>query len=576
MASNLSSEYKVVADKIVSPDEDIIVQVRGAMYKDSVQEPNRYVTLGEVGEGGTGIVGPTGPTGPAGATGPTGPAGTNGATGATGPTGAAGSNGTTGPTGATGPAGADALWNFTGAYSGGASYAVGDIATYGGQLWYRANANGGNVGDTPSEGFIWNLLAAKGEDGTDASGGLVFLGNYVSGNGYVENIAIVRGSDDNLYIAKDSGGLQDPVGNTAQWDIFSYTSGSGGTADIADFVFSENGTDPDRFGSKLTIADHDMIIQAVRVNDSPGSDVDVNIEAANDVFIRAFDDEVGIYADSTVTIRTNNYLDDGETDEANNKEWQFREDGGLRFPDDTVQTTAYTGLGSPTYTTTNSERYGTYQANGFVEVTPSASQTSTAQVTSLGGASSDTSTTLLLGEAQNTLLSGTPHLRRITIQDSSGNDRILRDPYSEGTTEVGFIWVFQCDPILNLSDAYTYNLTIQHGGAPVLWWDADDYNNTNEEFLNTNFRGAKIEYQAFVSDGGIVVGTIYIARDSGDGNVTHIETSSGGSDAVSAIFWGRDSGNERELYLYRIDGEAVRHTIQWTAQMYYSTEFYDD
>ena len=81
MASNSSSEYKVVADKLVSPDEDIVVQVRGALYKDSVEAANRYVTVGEVGEGGTGIAGATGPTGP------TGPAGSNGTAGATGATG---------------------------------------------------------------------------------------------------------------------------------------------------------------------------------------------------------------------------------------------------------------------------------------------------------------------------------------------------------------------------------------------------------------------------------------------------------------------------------------------------------
>lgn len=84
MASNSSSEYKVIADKIASPDEDLIISVSGAMYKDSISEENRYATIGEVGEGGSGIAGPTGPTGP------TGPAGTNGATGATGATGPAG------------------------------------------------------------------------------------------------------------------------------------------------------------------------------------------------------------------------------------------------------------------------------------------------------------------------------------------------------------------------------------------------------------------------------------------------------------------------------------------------------
>jgi hypothetical protein len=69
-----------------------------------------------------------------------------------------------GQDGEPGTNGANALWNYTGEYNGGASYAVGDVATYDGQLWYRYNSNGGNVGDTPSPG-LWNLLAAKGADG---------------------------------------------------------------------------------------------------------------------------------------------------------------------------------------------------------------------------------------------------------------------------------------------------------------------------------------------------------------------------------------------------------------------------
>jgi len=67
--------------------------------------------------------------------------------------------------GDTGAAGAAALWNFTGAYSGGATYAVGDVATFGGATWYRINANGGNVGDTPAQGSFWTLLADQGDQG---------------------------------------------------------------------------------------------------------------------------------------------------------------------------------------------------------------------------------------------------------------------------------------------------------------------------------------------------------------------------------------------------------------------------
>lgn len=82
-----------------------------------------------------------------------------------------GTNGTNGADGAPGTNGADALWNYTGAYSGGSAYGVGDLATYDGQLWYRKHANGGNVGDTPSEGSFWNLLAAKGADSLVATSG---------------------------------------------------------------------------------------------------------------------------------------------------------------------------------------------------------------------------------------------------------------------------------------------------------------------------------------------------------------------------------------------------------------------
>jgi hypothetical protein len=92
-----------------------------------------------------------------------------GAVGDKGDEGAVGPQGPQGAQGLQGPAGADALWSYNGEYNPGAGYAVGDVVTYEGQLWYRKHPNGGNVGDTPSEGFIWDLLAAKGADGEDAT-----------------------------------------------------------------------------------------------------------------------------------------------------------------------------------------------------------------------------------------------------------------------------------------------------------------------------------------------------------------------------------------------------------------------
>lgn len=88
-----------------------------------------------------------------------------GAVGDKGDEGAPGPQGPQGQQGLQGPAGADALWNYNGEYNPGAGYAVGDVVTYQGQTWYRKNANGGNVGDTPSIGLFWDLIAAKGEQG---------------------------------------------------------------------------------------------------------------------------------------------------------------------------------------------------------------------------------------------------------------------------------------------------------------------------------------------------------------------------------------------------------------------------
>jgi hypothetical protein len=126
---------------------------------------------GASGVGATGISGSTGIQGASGATGIQGASGV-GATGLTGTTGATGSQGAQGASGATGISGADALWNFTGAYNAGSAYAVGDVATYNGETWYRINSNGGNVGDTPSEGTFWTLLAAYGETGLTGATGI--------------------------------------------------------------------------------------------------------------------------------------------------------------------------------------------------------------------------------------------------------------------------------------------------------------------------------------------------------------------------------------------------------------------
>ena len=147
-----------------------------------------------------------------------------------------------GDPGAPGADGADALWNFLGEWVNGVDYAPGSVVQYQGSSYYHPN---GQFSSYNPPGYGWLLVSAKGTDGDDGadgatgSQGLYYLGNYVSGNGYVANLAVVKGSDNNLYIATSSGGLGDPVGNTAEWSIFlpKGADGSGGTADTGDITF---------------------------------------------------------------------------------------------------------------------------------------------------------------------------------------------------------------------------------------------------------------------------------------------------------------------------------------------------
>jgi hypothetical protein len=85
------------------------------------------------------------------------------------------------------------------------------------------------------------LLAAEGAEGatgptgatgsTGAGFGVVYLGNYVSTNGYLTDVAVVRGSDGQLYLAKASGELGNPIDylTNGQWEIWIPKGADGAT-----------------------------------------------------------------------------------------------------------------------------------------------------------------------------------------------------------------------------------------------------------------------------------------------------------------------------------------------------------
>ena len=157
-----------------------------------------------------------------------------GAVGDKGDEGAPGPQGQQGPAGQNGLPGTPALWSYQGAYNPAAAYAVGDVVVYQGQLYYTKSVT--TAGTLPTVTAKFDLIASKGADGTNGTNGtngadgapgaagadfgIYYLGNYNPNSGYLPNIAVVRGSDGQLYLAKASGQLGDPVGNTAQWEVW--------------------------------------------------------------------------------------------------------------------------------------------------------------------------------------------------------------------------------------------------------------------------------------------------------------------------------------------------------------------
>ena len=232
-----------------------------------------------------------------------------------------------------------------------------------------------------------------------------------------------------------------------------------------------------------------------------------------------------------------------------------------------------------TWTANNDVQYGIYQAHGGTEVTTSAQESATYTVVGYGNQNNSTSFPLIiqdtiLNDDLTAIVNGSLHLRTMTIS-VGGVERPITPNYSAGANGEDWIWYFTSLSPITISDTTTYTLNYNYGSPPVLWWDAVDL---GFDMADDDFRGAKIEYHAYVPDGGTMIGTIYIASDSGDENVTHIETGSGGNDLGTATWWYRKNGwqeEERRLYLYRTDGESNTHKIHWTAQVYYASEYRD-
>ncbi len=121
---------------------------------------------------------------------------------------------------------------------------------------------------------------------------------------------------------------------------------------------------------------------------------------------------------------------------------------------------------------------------------------------------------------------------------------------------------------LNYSQGDNIYFRYKTGGEPVIWWNRNELPGGS-----TNFRGAVIDYHAYDTNAGTMVGTIHIARDSGDEFVTHTEVFSGGTNGENIDLWYQ--ATEGELKYRRLDGNGATLKVQWSAKVFYGSEFWD-
>jgi hypothetical protein len=116
-------------------------------------------------------------------------------------------------------------------------------------------------------------------------------------------------------------------------------------------------------------------------------------------------------------------------------------------------------------------------------------------------------------------------------------------------------------------DAFTVRKYV--GGEPVTWWNKSELPGGSSDF-----RGAVIDYHAFISGRGTIVGTIHIVDDDGEENITHTEVSSGSSDLEYSDLW--LVTDEGRIQYRQLDGGDRTLKVQWTAKVFYGSEYYDD
>ena len=116
----------------------------------------------------------------------------------------------------------------------------------------------------------------------------------------------------------------------------------------------------------------------------------------------------------------------------------------------------------------------------------------------------------------------------------------------------------------------TYN-----GGAAVSYDGGDNdakwFDIANHSSGDSNFRGAIIQYHAYVQNEGIIIGTIHLGNDYTQDRATHTEHMSGSDDLQFVTLW-ECNGERGRLYFKMTNGNSEDVMIQWTATIFYGQE----
>mgnify|MGYP000879150003 CR=1 FL=1 len=98
-----------------------------------------------------------------------------------------------------------------------------------------------------------------------------------------------------------------------------------------------------------------------------------------------------------------------------------------------------------------------------------------------------------------------------------------------------------------------------NGGAAVSYngsnYDAKWFDIANHTSGNSDFRGAIIQYHAFIQNQGTMIGTIHLATDYNQESATHTEHLSGNSDLQFVTLWDCNN-NDGELYFKMTNGNS--------------------